>query len=242
MPFLVNIIQAVKRFFRGSSPIPKGYDDFLQSIKNKGIVPSRVCDVARLKQQSFCMIIHKVLSANDKFLPMARLEHSMGIKATYLMRGDEYLPDRTIRKALKNINHEIAYHYENISYIKRKYKPNRDSDLRERAWWNFRKNMNEFREVSPVFFIMAYNPDPDIDNGSLICDYHRRDQRIRADIGKDMRYLNAVWIDCSKHEIQADYLDEQGKRSPLEKSFTNLSELIEHFNTHEYPDRVIFEI
>ena len=84
---------------------------------------------------------HDVDEQPQNALNMARVEASMGVNATYYFRRVRKSDHPDIIRAIKDLGHEIGYHYEDLSM---------NGGEMERAIQSFGKNLEYFRQYYPV--------------------------------------------------------------------------------------------
>ena len=76
---------------------------------------------------------HDVDKLPGNALKMARLEHEMGVKATYYFRAVPVSWDEGIIREIAGMGHEVGYHYENLESVTREGKRRMKSGVRESA-------------------------------------------------------------------------------------------------------------
>ena len=62
----------------------------------------------------FCSLRHDVDRRTERALDMARVEHDLGLVASYYFRVP-YTFDTEVIRAIEALGHEVGYHYENLS-------------------------------------------------------------------------------------------------------------------------------
>src|SRR6266404_1823402 len=119
------------------------YQGYLIAIKNK--FPSILTFKEYFDNPNFfdhfCLIRHDVDRKPVNSVNMARIENSLGIKATYHFRTRSYTLKESNIKEIHELGHEIGYHYECLSDTN----GNIDAALLE-----FEKNLNRLRNIVPV--------------------------------------------------------------------------------------------
>jgi hypothetical protein len=102
------------------------------TVKNYLQIPPR---------DKFVILRHDVDRKPLNALKMAKLEHKMGINATYYFRYNPETFNKEIIKEIFEMGHEIGYHYEALS------KANGD---KLKAKIIFEKELNEYRKICPI--------------------------------------------------------------------------------------------
>ena len=109
---------------------------------------------------------HDVDKKPERSLALARIETSLGIKATYYFRIVQQSNQPVYIKAIADLGHEIGYHYEDLSLAK---------GNASRAYESYRSNLAYFRTYYPVKTISMHgSPASRYDNRDIwkSYDYH----------------------------------------------------------------------
>ena len=109
--------------------------------------------------RKYIILRHDVdLKANSS-VETAKIEHDLGIKASYFFRivSQSNQPDKI--KAIADLGHEIGYHYEDLSLFK--------GDI-EKSIQHFEKQLVHFRQFYPVKTICMHgSPTSKYDNRKI---------------------------------------------------------------------------
>ncbi|MBN2332047.1 MAG: hypothetical protein JXO49_09200 [Deltaproteobacteria bacterium] len=137
------------------------YEQLCQTVLDHHFVIKTIHEAVNKTQRNSPALIfrHDVDRQPHTALNMAKLEHRLGIKASYYFRFVQgvYIPE--IIKEIHAMGHEIGYHYETLS------KCNGDYD---RAILLFQKELAEFRSLCPVTTISMHGrPLSPYDNRTL---------------------------------------------------------------------------
>ena len=121
------------------------YDELLQGLKDAGyrfITFEKYCaDKDALGNEPFVILRHDVDLKAENSLATAKLEHSLGIAASYYFRVVEQSNKPAIIKAIGEMGHEIGYHYEDMTIC--------GGDVTN-AIGHFEKQLTYFRQYYPV--------------------------------------------------------------------------------------------
>ncbi len=90
---------------------------------------------------------HDVDRRPGNALKTARLEHDLGIPASYYFRAVPESWDEAVIREIAGLGHEIGYHYENLSACKG------DEGC---AWEDFQANLAQLRDLAPVTTICMH--------------------------------------------------------------------------------------
>ena len=84
---------------------------------------------------------HDVDKKPENSLEIAKIEASMGRKATYYFRAKKCSLNEDIVRDIAALGHEIGYHYESLTTC--------NGNIDE-AWKDFQKNLEKLRSIAPV--------------------------------------------------------------------------------------------
>lgn len=119
-----------------------------------------------LSDTKFVVLRHDVDLKPENSLATAKIEHSLGIRASYYFRVVEQSNRPEIIKSIASMGHEIGYHYEDLSLC--------DGDD-EKAISHFEQQLNYFRQFYPIRTICMHGaPRSQYDGRDLwkTHDYH----------------------------------------------------------------------
>lgn len=109
--------------------------------------------------QKFVIMRHDVDRKPQNSFIMAKIEHELGIKATYYFRMDDNIFRPDIIQEIRDMRHEVGYHYEVLGKSKGNYK---------KAIELFEFELREFRKIYNVKTICMHgNPLSKYDNRDL---------------------------------------------------------------------------
>lgn len=134
----------------------------------------------------FILMRHDVDRIPERALGIARIEQELGIRSTYYFRTIKSVFKSEIISQIKDMGHEIGYHYETLS------EANGDH---EKALDLFRSNLEKIREICEVKTVCMHGrPLSKYDNRELWKTHDFRDFGITGEaylsIGNDLNYLS----------------------------------------------------
>ncbi|MGA2913397.1 MAG: hypothetical protein ABSE07_07750 [Methanoregula sp.] len=141
------------------------YQELCQVILEKYKVYTVFGYLSKKPEGNIAVIRHDVDRKIINSFHMAKWEHDMGIHASYYFRYPSTFKPDIINK-IRDLGHEIGYHYEVLSKTKGDY---------ERAITLFQSELAEFRKICPIDTICMHgSPLSKYDNRDLwnIYDYH----------------------------------------------------------------------
>ncbi len=166
------------------------YTELLQALKAGGcrfITFEHYCvDKEALDGARFVILRHDVDMKAEKSLETAKIEHSLGITASYYFRVVKQSNKPEIIKAIVDLGHEIGYHYEDMSL--------REGDA-EKALLDFKLHLAHFREFYPVRTICMHGaPRSKFDGRDLWKHYDYHDYGIIGEPYFDVDYSKVFYL------------------------------------------------
>ena len=196
------------------------YQDLCQVlVKNYKVYP--VFDFLLKKPEgNIAVMRHDVDRKIKNSLLMAEQEYNMGISSTYYFRYPSTFKPDIINK-IRDLGHEIGYHYEVLSKTKGDFK---------KAIALFQSELEEFRKICPIDTICMHgSPLSKYNNRDLwnVYDYHSYGISGEAFLSfekkrENLRYLTDTGRTWSgKHSLRDVMRKESGKDDPLSLESTD---------------------
>ena len=191
------------------------------------------------KPENFCLLRHDVDRKPLNALKMAKLENSVGVKATYCFRTKKHTFKPGIISKISRMGHEIAYHYESLSDV---------NGNMERAIKDFEKNLSMLRKIVPVSTIAMH--------GRPFKPYDNRDiwkvEENRENLEKKYNLTGEIYLDIDYADIA--YINDTGRNwnstksnlrdkvnSKIKTDFSSGQRLLNYLNNEPHP-KLIFQI
>ncbi|AKB79716.1 Polysaccharide deacetylase [Methanosarcina horonobensis HB-1 = JCM 15518] len=176
--------------------------------------------------ERFVLLRHDVDRMPGRALATAQIEHELGIKATYYFRTSENVFKPDIIRQIRDMGHEIGYHYETLSEAK---------GDKKKAFELFKSHLDDFRNVCDVKTICMHGkPLSKYDNRELWNEHDYRDLGLIGEaylsVGDDLNYFSDTGRTWGFGNNLRDYIP--GK---TEKVFANSTDdLIELIKSNEF--------
>lgn len=176
--------------------------------------------------QKVVVLRHDVDRKPKRAVHMARLEHELGINATYYFRFNKKVFQPNLINEIASMGHEIGYHYETLDKAKGDY---------QKAIQTFEHELEEFRKIAKIETICMHgNPLTKWDNRDLWTKYNLKDFGLTGEAYlsfNNITYLSdtgRTW--GTEHKVK-DYLssaanDNQGISKAIVASTDDVIELI----------------
>ena len=137
------------------------YKELLQAFLSEGYEIYAVEDYLTRQpdDEKVLVLRHDVDEKPENALEIARIEFSLGIKSTFYFRIGKISNQPNIIAEIVSLEHELGYHYENLSHCRGDY---------EKAVIDFKQNLAYFREFYPVKTVCMHgNSKSPFDNKDL---------------------------------------------------------------------------
>lgn len=175
---------------------------------------------------------HDVDKMPRNSLAFARIEHDLGIKASYYFRivPQSFQPE--IIEEIAALGHEIGYHYEDMDLG--------NGDV-TKAWLSFQKNLAKLRELVPVQTICMHgSPLSKWDNRDL---WEKHDYRELGIIGEpyfDLDYSKVFYLtDTGRNWNSVDSSIRDKVDSSFRIEIRNTQHLIQLIREGKLPDQIM---
>ena len=119
----------------------KNYSELLNALRRQGFSFQTVEQFVRGPLGKVVVLRHDVDERPRNALKMAKIEHRLGMQATYYFRILKISNDPEVIAEIVRMGHEIGYHYEDLALAA--------GDL-ETAFRRFSENLTYFRRFYPV--------------------------------------------------------------------------------------------
>ena len=217
----------------------QAYSQYLTALKQQfgGTVLFR--DLLRQGVPSrFCALRHDVDRKPHRALNMARVEHEMGLVASYYFRVP-YTFDVEVIRAIEDMGHEVGYHYENLSET--------DGDA-DKALEDFGEKLERLRSVAEVITCCMHGrPLKPYDNRDLWRDPARhtvlKDRfGMLGELYLDIDYTDIAYItDTGRNWTSGRANRRDHVNSSVPASFGSREELLAYFQEGPH-HRVVFQV
>ena len=169
------------------------YISLLSALKNVGYFFQTFEEYINNPAKKVLILRHDIDKRMENALKFAEIEASMNIKASYHFRIHETRKNPAILIKIKNLGHEIAYHYEDLSKISRNGLI--DEDILQNALTAFRNNLSFLRQYYPVRVISMHgDPTSLTDNRSLWQTFSYKQEGIICEPYYDIDYSSVLYL------------------------------------------------
>lgn len=219
------------------------YREYLNCLQSSGKEFLRfdefmLTDFARNRSQ-IVLLRHDVDRMPRRALRMAKLEHALGVVATYYFRAKPGSFNAEIMSEIASMGHEVGYHYEVLSDC---------NGNEERALELFRENLTKFRKYTPISTISMHGrPLSSIDNRDL---WKKGANKIK--LTEEFSIQGEVYLDIDYTDIA--YITDTGRnwrssaanlrdtvKSNIDVDFKHRGELLVAFQSNTL-ERIVFQI
>jgi hypothetical protein len=168
----------------------------------------------------FVILRHDIDDKPQRALMLAELEHELNISGTYYIRNTPKTFDRRLIKRIAALDHEIGYHYEDLS---------RHGGNTEKAIQSFAAFLKELRTICAVHTICMHgSPLSKHDNKKLWQHYRYRDHGIMAELYLDTDFNKLLYLTDTGRSWNSRFNIRDRVSSNIKHNIRGTAELIEH--------------
>ena len=164
----------------------KIYKELLESLKDEGYTFQTFEQFVQNPDKKVVVLRHDVDKLPQNGLDLAKIEHSLGLQASYYYRIVKESNQPRLIEAVRDLGHEIGYHYEDLTLAKG------DKTKAIEMW---EKNLAYFRRFYPVTTACMHgSPMSKWDNRLIWEDHNYKDYGIIAEPYFDIDYHEVFYI------------------------------------------------
>ena len=216
----------------------KIYKELLQTLQEKNyqfITVEEYFTDTYDKNRPFIMMRHDVDRRPLSSLQMAKIENSLGVKATYYFRTIPQTLKPDIIKAIANLGHEIGYHYECLAETNGDY---------EKAIADFELNLSLLNELYPIKNIAMHGrPTSKWDSRLLWDKYDYKKYGILSEPYFDIDFNEIFYITDSGRAWDNETINLRDRVDTKFKFFfKHTEEIIESLKNDKLPSKIMINI
>ena len=216
----------------------KIYKELLQTLKEKKyqfITVEEYFTDTYDKNRPFIMMRHDVDRRPLSSLKMAKIESSLGVKATYYFRTIPQTLKPEIIKAIAKLGHEIGYHYECLAETNGDY---------EKAIADFELNLSLLNELYPIKNIAMHGrPTSKWDSRLLWDKYDYKKYGILSEPYFDIDFNEIYYITDAGRAWDNEAINLRDRVDTKFKFFfKHTEEIIEALKNDKLPNKIMINI
>ncbi len=170
-------------------------------------------------KDKFCILRHDVDRFANNSLNIAEIENNLGIKSTYYFRTTKSSFNKRVIEAIKDLGHEIGYHYEDFAISSGNY---------DKAINRYEENLNKFKQLGIEIKTISMHGSPGRKHSSfkLWDKYNYKVQEVIGDANLDIDFKDIYYLtDTGRNWANENNLRDYGEGSLTHLISTN-SELV----------------
>ena len=185
--------------------------------------------------ERYVILRHDVDKKIKNALRMAEIEHKLNVKSTYYFRYSKRIFDEIIIKAIKNLGHEIGYHYETLAKAKGNF---------SKAINIFEFELIKFKEIIDVRTICAHgSPLSKWDSRKLWKKYSFEDFRILGEPFFSVDFNEVLYLTDTGRRWNGDRTNLRDKvNSKFSYNFKSTFEILNALNKNGLPDKLMINV
>jgi hypothetical protein len=162
------------------------YQKFIEALRNGGYQFQSFQDFIKKPLDKVVILRHDIDKRKYKALVFAELEYKLDIRATYYFRILPVSYNENLIKQIANMNHEIGYHYEDLSLGNGNF---------QKAIKSFKMNLANLRRIYPVKTICMHGRSlSKYDNRTLWNKYDYKKYGIIGEPYFDLDFRKVLYI------------------------------------------------
>ena len=183
----------------------------------------------------FIMIRHDVDRRPNSSLEMAKIEKSMGVKATYYFRAISQTLKPKIIKEIATLGHEIGYHYESLAETNGDY---------SEAIEDFKKNLAKLNRLYLIKSISMHGrPTSKWDSRLLWKKYDYKKYGILSEPYFDIDFQKVLYITDAGRAWNNESINRRDRvQSNFNFKFNHINEIISNIEKNSIPDKIMVNI
>lgn len=210
----------------------KIYKQLLETLLSEGYSFQTFENFVQKPKVKVVVLRHDVDKLPQNALDLAQIEHSLGLRASYYYRivKESNVPD--LINAVKALDHEIGYHYEDLTLA---------NGYKKKAIGLWEKNLEYFRTYYPVTTACMHgSPMSKWDNRLIWQNYNYKDYGIIAEPYFDIDYNDVFYItDTGRSWNSAGVSIRDKVDTSFDIQVNSTSHFIELVKQNKLPDKII---
>lgn len=213
----------------------KIYQQLLLSLQQAGygfLTFEQFCQEKDNLTSKTVVLRHDVDLKAENSLATAKIEASLGIRATYFFRIVPQSDKPTIIREIAALGHEIGYHYEDMSLF---------AGDAAKAIEHFKQRLNYFRQYYPVRTICMHgSPTSKIDNRSIWKKYNYRDYGIIGEPYFDIDFNKVLYLTDTGRSWDGERFSVRDKvESAYDFHFKSTNDIIHSIESDLLPNQIM---
>lgn len=212
------------------------YEILLKTAIKKGYTCTPYVDFIEKRPEGKTIILrHDVDDLPENSLATAQLEKRLGIKGTYYFRCVKQSFNLEVLREIKNLGHEIGYHYEDLALCGGNY---------ERAYEHFLRELQRFRSHAEIKTICMHgSPLSKYDNRALWKKYNYKELGILAEPYFDTDFSKVFYLsDTGRKWNNAAASIRDRVESSISIQVRSTEHLIQLLEKDELPQQIMINI
>lgn len=213
----------------------KKYEEFLKAALENDYQLVSFQEFLNTSYKKVLVLRHDVDKKPLNSLKTAELQNRLGATGTYYFRATKESFNIDIIKKIRDLGHEIGYHYEDLSIFRGDSK---------KAIAHFEKWLKKFKEIYPVKTICMHgSPMSKWDNRKIWETYDYKDYGIVAEPYFDVDFNKVYYLTDTGRRWDGNKVSVRDKvNSTFDLSFHSTDELIATFQNQKMPHQIMQNI
>jgi hypothetical protein len=207
------------------------YLELIEALQKRAYIFQPFEKFLRNPAEYSVILRHDVDARKLNSLKFAQIQNAKGIQGTYYFRIVPQSFNKEIIFQIADLGHEIGYHYETLDTCRGNV---------EKAWDEFRINLDTFRKIVPVNTICMHgSPRSRYDNRDLWKKYDYKSVGLIGEPYFDIDFNKVAYLTDTGRQWDGDKVSIRDKvNSDFHMKFHSTKEIINH--AHLLPEQVMF--
>lgn len=185
--------------------------------------------------KKFVILRHDVERTIENALSIAMMEKFLGIRSTFYFRYNKKIFDMTIIKKIKNLGHEIGYHYETLAKARGDY---------PKAIEMFKYELNRLKDINDIKTVCAHgSPLSKWDSRKIWERYDFKEFGILGEPNFTLNFNKVLYLTDTGRRWNGESVSVRDKvNSKFDYSFKSTFDVIRALNNNELPPKLMINV
>lgn len=208
------------------------YKDLLDALLAAGYSFQTFSQYLREPKKKTILLRHDVDDRKLHSLEFARIQHQKGITGSYYFRMVPQSFDEYVIREVRNLGHEVGYHYEEMDFAKGEPVG---------AIRIFERNLGTLRSIAPIETICMHgSPRSKYDNKDLWKHYNYRDYGIIGEPYFDLDFSELYYMTDTGRRWDGDAVSVRDRvKGQWGPKFHHTAEIIAAVEKGDFPERAM---
>ena len=209
------------------------YQQLITTIKSEGYAFQTFDAYLKSPREKVVMLRHDVDLLPNNSLRFAKIQAEMGAKGTYYFRAVPESWDEKVIKDIRDLGHEIGYHYETMDTA--------DGNI-DQAWDQFKFHLEALRKIADVSTICMHgSPRSPYDNKEIWKKYDYKSLGLIGEPYYDIDFNKVFYLTDTGRRWDGHKVSVRDKvNTSFTGTYHSSNQIIEALKKHQLPTQIMF--